>query len=625
MEKTMQKLDITTQQAFEDFCKREFPGKRYKWTPDYCFVQAGTHLKDNLHYEFWNGHLHLHIEGENWRGIRNYLAQKAPFGKMEAHDWGRINCDWMLKKNIHTEKDMFDAFLEIRDIMEHHILNYEATLNVAQVATPQNVIEGLHSEILTVEDLLGKPLFIPHYQRPYRWEEKNVGQLLWDIQINWMTNKSRYRIGSVILHDNGDMLDIVDGQQRITTILLILAACEKSVSRFSLKYNHSSSFLHIESNLKYIKDWLEENIQPNNLYAFTDYLLKKCEFVMIVVKDRSEAFQMFDSQNGRGKELEAYNLLKAYHIRAMEQNSKEEKIKCDQRWEDATQYDATPLIPDDDNIDILKQIFDEQLYRSRRWSRGHAAGKFSKKRIDEFKGFTIDKNHPTIYPYQNPQLLQYLTAKFYHNTLEGTIATSNRFEYGDSDNIDPFVNINQTIVNGKSFFDYIETYVELYKQLFLNLGSFQLSEFKRFYYGYCLNYECNDNKAETERKSPFAHIPKGGATRTGDGYLRELYKSLILVLFDKFGEKGLNKYYKILYRLIYMTRLAYHQVRYRTVDELPLKSLGDCFAILCQAKDLTDLRKLERQMLSNLNNLEIKYDKIENKVTSFIIHGDYGK
>ena len=130
---------------------------------------------------------------------------------MEAHDWGRINCDWMLKKNIHTEKDMFDAFLEIRDIMEHHILNYEATLNVAQVATPQNVIEGLHSEILTVEDLLGKPLFIPHYQRPYRWEEKNVGQLLWDIQINWMTNKSRYRIGSVILHDNGDMLDIVDG------------------------------------------------------------------------------------------------------------------------------------------------------------------------------------------------------------------------------------------------------------------------------------------------------------------------------------------------------------------------------------------------------------------------------
>lgn len=46
---------------------------------------------------------------------------------------------------------------------------------------------------------------------------------------------------------------------------------------------------------------------------------------MIVVKDRSEAFQMFDSQNGRGKELEAYNLLKAYHIRAMEQNSREEK------------------------------------------------------------------------------------------------------------------------------------------------------------------------------------------------------------------------------------------------------------------------------------------------------------
>ena len=37
---------------------------------------------------------------------------------------------------------------------------------------------------------------------------------------------------------------------------------------------------------------------------------------------------MFDSQNGRGKELEAYNLLKAYHIRAMELNGQDEKIKC---------------------------------------------------------------------------------------------------------------------------------------------------------------------------------------------------------------------------------------------------------------------------------------------------------
>lgn len=620
----MKPLDITTQQTFESFCEKEFPGKIHRWTADYCFVQAGTHLKENLHYEFLNSHVHLHIEGSEWRGIRNYLAEKAPFAKVESRHWNRINCDWMLKQEIHTEKEMYEAFREMKEIMEYHILKYEERLAVEHVKELQEVDERLYSEILTVGELLGKTLSIPHYQRPYRWEEKNVRQLLFDIHMNWSTNKSCYRIGSVILHDNGNELDIVDGQQRITTILIILAACKSNVAIPPLTYNHTDSFRHIETNNQFIIDWLQENIVSNNYDEFANYLLNQCEFVMIAVKDRSEAFQMFDSQNGRGKELEAYNLLKAYHIRAMEQNTQEERVKCDVRWENATQYDAAPLIPDDDNIDVLKQIFDEQLYRSRKWSRGHAANKFSKKHIDEFKGFTIDKNHPTVYPYQNPQLLQYLTAKFYHNTLEGTIATSNRFKYGDSDNIDPFVNINQTIVNGKAFFDYVETYVELYKQLFLNLGSFQLADFKKFYYSFCLNYECDMDKADEERKSLFAHFPQRGARRTGDGYLRELYKSLILVLFDKFGEKGLNRYYKTLYRLVYMARLAYSQVRYATVDDLPHKQLGNCFAVLCQAKDLADLRKLDKIMLSNMKKLEVKYELGDNakKVTDFIRKGD---
>lgn len=52
----------------------------------------------------------------------------------------------------------------------------------------------------------------------------------------------------------------------------------------------------------------------------------ECEFVVIKVKELAEAFQMFESQNGRGKDLEAYNLLKAYHIRAMENDSQSEKL-----------------------------------------------------------------------------------------------------------------------------------------------------------------------------------------------------------------------------------------------------------------------------------------------------------
>lgn len=613
----MKPSDFTTKEDFKDFCNKEFPNQLIAWESNYCFVQAGKHMRDNLHYEFLNDFVHLHIEGNKkaWRGMRDYLCSHSPYAKIRASRWGRNYCAWTLSHRIENTKDFYDAFIEIRDILEYHIRNYEKELGV-QIAEKTRVANNrLRSSIVTVKELLNESLRIPMYQRPYRWEIKNVRQLLNDIEDSRNASKLSYRIGSVILHVDGNSLDIVDGQQRITTILLILKASGIEIGVEQLKYNHPDSITHIKENYSDINEWLNEYVRQNRT-DLANYILEKCEFVKIVVTNRSEAFQMFDSQNGRGKELEAYNLLKAYHISAMEQNSQEEKIDCDIRWEAATQYNVSPNITD--YCDILKQLFDEQLYRSRRWTRFEKAGRFSKKKKDEFEGFTIDKNHPTIFPYQNPQLLQYLTAKFYMSTLKGTIATSNRFEHGDSDNINPFVNINQTIVNGKSFFEYVETYVELYKRLFLNLGSYQLGEFKRFYYLYCLDYDCDKNNVEQNIKNRLSYFAKGGARRTGDGYLRELYKSLILVLFDKFGEKGLNKYYAILYRLVYINRLKYRQVKYSKVDSLP----HEYFAIISQAKDMADLTKLKR-LLNNRGEGNIVYDNISKRVKKFITDGSY--
>ena len=309
---------------------------------------------------------------------------------------------------------------------------------------------------------------------------------------------------------------------------------------------------------------------------------------------------------------------------AMELESREEKIRCDKRWEEATQYDPTPKIKDDPNIDVLKQLFDEQLYRSRVWTRQSRAGEFSKTHIDEFKGFTIDKNHPALYPYQNPQLLQYLTAKFYDIILSGTAAKKNRFEYGDNDHINPFVNINQQIVNGKDFFDYVETYVEIYKQMFINIGTYQLSEFKEFYYTHCLNYNWKGklySEIKENRKFDCAFNPSWPAARTGDTYLREAYKSLVFVLFDKFGEKGLNRYYKTLYRLVYYMRLEKSQVRYKSVAEMPSRY----FKIIATAKDLADLSTLDKMAaeLSQRNYGAI--DKISNPIIiNFIIGKNNG-
>ena len=472
---------------------------------------------------------------------------------------------------------------------------------------------NVHAEITPIKEVLNRNLSIPHYQRPYRWGIKNILQLLTDINNSRISGKKQYRIGGMILHEvEQNQYDIVDGQQRLTTLLLVIQYCESNLCEQllkGLKYSHSDSIQNIIDNNTFIKDWLQNNISDKQ--GFCEYILERCEFVVIQIANLSEAFQMFDTQNSRGKSLEAYNLLKAYHIRAMEQNSREDKIKCDQRWEGAIQYDATPGITNDPNIDILKQLFEEQIYRSRIWSKNEIAGRFSNQQIDEFKGFTIDKNHTIEFPYQNPQLLQYLTAKFYNTILAGTIGVQSRFEMGDSENIDPFVNINQAIVNGKAFFDYIETYVEIYKRLFIDLGSYQLADFKKFYYQYCLVYNADDNSWNEGKKriSLFRDMCRK-SLRDGDGYLREVYKSLCLTLFDKFGEKGLRRYYKALYFLIYTSRVKNYAVKYQTAQKLPI----EYFKIISTARNFTDLLELDKaaaKMAAENDNLKSAEDVLK--------------
>lgn len=96
-------------------------------------------------------------------------------------------------------------------------------------------------EIISVFDLLTKKqLSIPDYQRPYKWQSKNVIELLEDIS-NALDESDKYkdfkyRIGTIILNKHQtentydysfsekpeDIFDIVDGQQRIISFSLIL-------------------------------------------------------------------------------------------------------------------------------------------------------------------------------------------------------------------------------------------------------------------------------------------------------------------------------------------------------------------------------------------------------------------
>ncbi|WP_295160081.1 DUF262 domain-containing protein [uncultured Brachyspira sp.] len=275
-------------------------------------------------------------------------------------------------------------------------------------------------ELLPLGSILEKKLVIPEYQRPYKWKEETILKLLNDIKNN--KNKNEYRIGTLILHKEKEEYNIVDGQQRLVSISIIRDILEKindkkeSVANAILDscFNDISKN-NIIKNYQHIKNYIYE--EDKDLLKF---ILDNCKMVVIVVDKLEEAFQLFDSQNSRGKPLEAFDLLKAYHLNEWTKSSSNDDYNningIVKKWE--------KLI--DDNK--LGELFDV-LYRMKKWTiKDNANVKFSKDDIPLFKGINKNKN----YPYINSSI------------------------------VNNYYDINRPIINGEYFFYMLEYYNDLY-------------------------------------------------------------------------------------------------------------------------------------------------------------------
>ena len=321
---------------------------------------------------------------------------------------------------------------------------------------------GLQAGLVSIGCIEFKKLAIPPYQRPYLWNTENVGQLLFDIKAN--SKKDEYRIGSIILHhdDKKGNLNIVDGQQRITTIVLILKILNKDVS-FNAEFQSSISQAHIRENYTYIQNWLKINITDSEREHFLRFILDKCKFIWVQTNRLYEAFLMFDSQNGHGKELLPYNLLKAYHIHAFDKDCDnvlitDDKIKYDQRWEGAVKYDVNGKPMD------LLGIITQRLFEIRRWGRRLDTSVFTKAHIKEFKGIQIGEHAGLSQP-------RYNLAKLIYDSLYGAS--------GRMKDVDPssLFSVDMPIINGAPFFDYIDLYATYYKGLFIERNLMGLQVF----------------------------------------------------------------------------------------------------------------------------------------------------
>ena len=156
-------------------------------------------------------------------------------------------------------------------------------------------------------------LKIPDYQRPYKWTIKNVNQLIDDVLLH--RDKSAYRIGTVVIHhginekDQSEELNIVDGQQRSITILLIAMALQNHlpnvVKEDMRKHHFELPQTKLLKTLKFSNPISQKNIHQNyreirrRIIDFdlssVCFFFEKCEVVKVELDDVSEAFQFFDS------------------------------------------------------------------------------------------------------------------------------------------------------------------------------------------------------------------------------------------------------------------------------------------------------------------------------------------
>ena len=299
----------------------------------------------------------------------------------------------------------------------------------------------LRKSVLPLHEVMKLPLSIPNYQRPYKWTTKNVNQLIEDILENFeKASDKNYRLGTVVFHQESKQYDesknhhIVDGQQRLVTLTLICYFLAKKPleAKLSILNNEFNSLSkdNIQHNAIYIKNRIETIALDKA--KLLEYIYKKCEVVSITLDDISEAFQFFDSQNSRGKTLEAYDLLKAFHLREMMECSDAEKNQCVERWEKS--------VEPKDGTTSLETIFD-RLYRIRCWAYGESANQqFRINDIDVFKGINLSQESP--YRFTNALLMSDVFFEYSKN--HGRLYRKELRYY-------PF-QIVQVIINGKRFF-----------------------------------------------------------------------------------------------------------------------------------------------------------------------------
>jgi uncharacterized protein with ParB-like and HNH nuclease domain len=228
---------------------------------------------------------------------------------------------------------------------------------------------------------------IPAYQRPYAWTKDQASELLNDL-LSFLGNNSEitadtnpYFLGSIVLIKSEDAAkaDVVDGQQRLTTLTILLAVLrsllsEKNASRIT-KYLYQEgdefegtsdcyrlklrerdedffrNYIQSENGLDHLLKLdasqltdSQRNIQANASYfreelckrseheqsRFIHYLMTHCFLVVVSTPDLDSAYRIFSTLNARGLDLSLSDFLKSEIIGAIDSSQQDKYTRI---WE----------------------------------------------------------------------------------------------------------------------------------------------------------------------------------------------------------------------------------------------------------------------------------------------------
>jgi uncharacterized protein with ParB-like and HNH nuclease domain len=263
---------------------------------------------------------------------------------------------------------------------KHFLSNLNCSAKACRIRTNMSITPHYRS----IKQLLQTRSFsIDEYQREYKWEKKNIDELIADLRDKFLnsyqkgdstTEVSRYEeyfIGSIIVTERNGKTYLVDGQQRVTSITLLLiylhnAAQERSLPVigsispliFSDNFGQPSFNLDISERLPVIKalfnqcpfnpDGKDESIQT--MYAryedieskdlvgeleealphFIYWLMTKVGLIEIATDNDNDAYAIFETMNDRGKPLSPVDMLKAFLLAPIEDADKRQQ--ANQVW-----------------------------------------------------------------------------------------------------------------------------------------------------------------------------------------------------------------------------------------------------------------------------------------------------